>query len=213
MILYGKHHFFLRGLKMTINLILLSLLAYVIGSIPSGLWIGKIFYKKDIRDFGSGNLGATNSFRVLGIKAGSIVTVMDILKGTVATLLPFFFQLNVDHHFWLLTGAFAIIGHSFPLFAGFRGGKAVATSAGVILAYAPLLFVAALVVFLVTLKLSKYVSLSSMIGALAALIISLFMGDWILIILVACIALFVIWRHRANITRIRNGEEPKIKWM
>lgn len=202
---------------MTINLILLSLLAYVIGSIPSGLWIGKIFffffYKKDIRDFGSGNLGATNSFRVLGIKAGSIVTVMDILKGTVATLLPFFFQLNVDHHFWLLTGAFAIIGHSFPLFAGFRGGKAVATSAGVILAYAPLLFVAALVVFLVTLKLSKYVSLSSMIGALAALIISLFMGDWILIILVACIALFVIWRHRANITRIRNGEEPKIKWM
>ncbi|HHQ1104574.1 TPA: glycerol-3-phosphate 1-O-acyltransferase PlsY [Listeria monocytogenes] len=198
---------------MTINLILLSLLAYVIGSIPSGLWIGKIFYKKDIRDFGSGNLGATNSFRVLGIKAGSIVTVMDILKGTVATLLPFFFQLNVDHHFWLLTGAFAIIGHSFPLFAGFRGGKAVATSAGVILAYAPLLFVAALVVFLVTLKLSKYVSLSSMIGALAALIISLFMGDRILIILVACIALFVIWRHRANITRIRNGEEPKIKWM
>ncbi|EAE6285032.1 glycerol-3-phosphate 1-O-acyltransferase PlsY [Listeria monocytogenes] len=198
---------------MTINLILLSLLAYVIGSIPSGLWIGKIFYKKDIRKFGSGNLGATNSFRVLGIKAGSIVTVMDILKGTVATLLPFFFQLNVDHHFWLLTGAFAIIGHSFPLFAGFRGGKAVATSAGVILAYAPLLFVAALVVFLVTLKLSKYVSLSSMIGALAALIISLFMGDWILIVLVACIALFVIWRHRANITRIRNGEEPKIKWM
>ncbi|EAF2294693.1 glycerol-3-phosphate 1-O-acyltransferase PlsY [Listeria monocytogenes] len=198
---------------MTINLILLSLLAYVIGSIPSGLWIGKIFYKKDIREFGSGNLGATNSFRVLGIKAGSIVTVMDILKGTVATLLPFFFQLNVDHHFWLLTGAFAIIGHNFPLFAGFRGGKAVATSAGVILAYAPLLFVAALVVFLVTLKLSKYVSLSSMIGALAALIISLFMGDWILIVLVACIALFVIWRHRANITRIRNGEEPKIKWM
>lgn len=198
---------------MTINLILLSLLAYVIGSIPSGLWIGKIFYKKDIRDFGSGNLGATNAFRVLGVKAGSIVTIMDILKGTVATLRPFFFQLNVDHHFWLLTGAFAIIGHSFPLFAGFRGGKAVATSAGVILAYAPLLFVAALVVFLVTLKLSKYVSLSSMIGALAALLISFFLGDWILIILVACIAIFVIWRHRANISRIRNGEEPKIKWM
>ncbi|MBC1609314.1 glycerol-3-phosphate 1-O-acyltransferase PlsY [Listeria welshimeri] len=198
---------------MTINLILLSLLAYVIGSIPSGLWIGKIFYKKDIREFGSGNLGATNSFRVLGIRAGSIVTVMDILKGTVATLLPFFFQLHVDHHFWLLTGAFAIIGHSFPLFAGFRGGKAVATSAGVILAYAPLLFVAALIIFLLTLKISKYVSLSSMIAALAALLISLFMGDWILIILIACITLFVVWRHRANITRIRNGEEPKIKWM
>ncbi|MHC5251740.1 glycerol-3-phosphate 1-O-acyltransferase PlsY [Listeria kieliensis] len=198
---------------MIAKLILLCLAAYIIGSIPSGLWIGKIFYKKDIREFGSGNLGATNSFRVLGVKAGSVVTVLDILKGSLATLLPFFFLPQLDGHFMLLTGVFAIIGHSFPIFAGFRGGKAVATSAGVVLAYAPLLFIAAILVFLLTLKISKYVSLSSMVAAVAAFIISLFMGDLILIVLITCLALFIIWRHRANINRIRNGEEPKITWM
>ncbi|EUJ17251.1 glycerol-3-phosphate 1-O-acyltransferase PlsY [Listeria aquatica] len=198
---------------MITKLVLLCLAAYIIGSIPSGLWIGKLFYKKDIREFGSGNLGATNSFRVLGVKAGSVVTVIDILKGSLATLLPFFFLPQLDAHFMLLTGVFAIIGHSFPIFASFRGGKAVATSAGVVLAYAPLLFIAAIVVFLLTLKISKYVSLSSMVAAVAAFIISLFMGDVILIVLITCLALFIIWRHRANIKRIRNGEEPKITWM
>ncbi|WP_099221380.1 glycerol-3-phosphate 1-O-acyltransferase PlsY [Listeria costaricensis] len=198
---------------MSISFLLLIGLAYLIGSIPSGLWVGKIFYKKDIRDYGSGNLGATNSFRVLGIKAGSVVTVMDILKGTVSTLLPYFFGFELGHHYWLLTGVAAIIGHSFPIFAGFKGGKAVATSAGVILAYAPLLFVIAILVFLLTLKISKYVSLSSMVAAVAAFICSLFMNDWILVLLITCLALFIIWRHRTNIARIRNGEEPKIKWM
>ncbi|EUJ33318.1 membrane protein YgiH [Listeria floridensis FSL S10-1187] len=198
---------------MIVKLVLLSVIAYLIGSIPSGLWIGKIFYKKDIRNFGSGNLGATNSFRVLGVKAGSVVTVIDILKGTIATLLPFFFLPELNPHFMLLTGVCAIIGHSFPIFAGFRGGKAVATSAGVVLAYAPLLFIAVLIVFLITLKISKYVSLSSMVAALAAFLITLFLGDPILFVLITCIAIFIIWRHRANIKRIKNGEEPKITWM
>ncbi|MBC1935145.1 glycerol-3-phosphate 1-O-acyltransferase PlsY [Listeria grandensis] len=194
-------------------IILLCFIAYILGSIPSGLWIGKIFYKKDIREFGSGNLGATNSFRVLGIKPGIVVTVMDILKGTVATLLPFFFQLDINHHFWLLTGVFAIIGHSFPVFAKFKGGKAVATSAGVILAYAPWLFVAAILIFALSLKLSKYVSLSSMIAAASALVISLFLMDWILVGIIAAIAAFIIYRHIPNIKRIKKGEEPKITWM
>ncbi|MBA3926502.1 glycerol-3-phosphate 1-O-acyltransferase PlsY [Listeria rustica] len=194
-------------------IILLCLIAYILGSIPSGLWIGKIFYKKDIRDFGSGNLGATNSFRVLGVKPGIVVTLMDILKGTAATLLPFFFQLDVNHHFWLLTGIFAIIGHSFPVFAKFKGGKAVATSAGVILAYAPWLFLAALVIFILSLKISKYVSLSSMIAAASALVISLFFQDWILVGIIAAIAAFIIYRHIPNIKRIKKGEEPKISWM
>ncbi|MBC1572918.1 glycerol-3-phosphate 1-O-acyltransferase PlsY [Listeria booriae] len=194
-------------------IILLCVIAYILGSIPSGLWIGKIFYKKDIRDFGSGNLGATNSFRVLGVKPGIVVTVMDILKGTVATLLPFFFQLDVNHHFWLLTGVFAIIGHSFPIFARFKGGKAVATSAGVILAYAPWLFVAALLIFVISLKFSKFVSLSSMIAATSALIISIFSFDWILVGIIAAIAAFIIYRHIPNIKRIKKGEEPKITWM
>lgn len=194
-------------------IILLCLIAYILGSVPSGLWIGKIFYKKDIRDFGSGNLGATNSFRVLGVKPGIVVTLMDILKGTAATLLPLFFQLDVNHHFWLLTGIFAIIGHSFPVFAKFKGGKAVATSAGVILAYAPWLFLAALVIFILSLKISKYVSLSSMIAAASALIISLFFRDWILVGIIAAIAVFIIYRHIPNIKRIKKGEEPKISWM
>lgn len=194
-------------------IILLCLIAYILGSIPSGLWIGKIFYKKDIRDFGSGNLGATNSFRVLGVKPGIVVTLMDILKGTAATLLPFFFQLDSNHHFWLLTGIFAIIGHSFPVFAKFKGGKAVATSAGVILAYAPWLFLAALIIFALSLKISKYVSLSSMIAAGSALVISLFFQDWILVGIIAAIAAFIIYRHIPNIKRIKKGEEPKISWM
>ncbi len=198
---------------MLTKLILLSILAYLIGSIPSGLWIGKLFYKKDIREHGSGNLGATNSFRVLGLTPGIIVTVMDILKGTIATLLPFFFLPNIDHHYMLLTGVFAIIGHSFPIFASFRGGKAVATSAGVVLAYAPILFILAVLVFLLTLKISKYVSLSSMIAAASAFIISLFLGDPILIILITALAIFIIWRHKANLKRIKEGTEPKIKWM
>ncbi|WP_163653532.1 glycerol-3-phosphate 1-O-acyltransferase PlsY [Listeria sp. PSOL-1] len=197
---------------MSIQFILLMILGYFIGSIPSGLWIGKLFYKKDIRKFGSGNLGATNSFRVLGVKPGIAVTVIDILKGTVATLLPFFFALNLDHHYLLLTGICAIIGHSFPIFAGFRGGKAVATSAGVILAYAPFVCLFAAIIFFLTLKLSKYVSLSSMVAALFAFVASLFTGDLLLITLMVFIALFIIWRHRANITRIKNGEEPKISW-
>lgn len=194
-------------------IILLCFIAYILGSIPSGLWIGKFFYKKDIREFGSGNLGATNSFRVLGIKPGIVVTLMDILKGTAATLLPFFFQLDVNHHFWLLTGVFAIIGHSFPIFARFKGGKAVATSAGVILAYAPWLFLAALLIFALSLKISKYVSLSSMIAATSALLISLFFSDWILVGIIAAIAAFIIYRHIPNIKRIKKGEEPKITWM
>ncbi|PTY81108.1 glycerol-3-phosphate 1-O-acyltransferase PlsY, partial [Heyndrickxia sporothermodurans] len=113
---------------------LIIILAYLLGSIPSGLIVGKLFYGIDIRQHGSGNLGATNSFRTLGVKAGTVVIVADILKGTLATLLPKFFGVDESIH-PLLIGLVAVIGHMFPIFAGFRGGKAVATSAGVLLAY------------------------------------------------------------------------------
>ena len=144
------------------------LLAYLLGSIPSGLIIGKTFYKIDIREHGSKNLGATNSFRTLGFKPGITVTLMDILKGTLATLLPGI--LGADIH-PLIVGVVAVIGHMFPLFANFKGGKAVATSAGVVLAYDPFLFVLAILIFFISLYISKYVSLSSMIAALASLIV------------------------------------------
>ena len=114
---------------------IIFILAYLLGSIPSGLIVGKVFYNTDIREHGSGNLGGTNTFRVLGVKAGLIVTIADILKGTLSASLPFLFSqfTTIPDIHPLLVGVFAVIGHMYPIFAGFRGGKAVATSAGVIL--------------------------------------------------------------------------------
>ncbi|WP_171050803.1 glycerol-3-phosphate 1-O-acyltransferase PlsY [Bacillus sp. BHET2] len=189
---------------------LILVLSYLLGSIPSGLLIGKTFYGKDIREHGSGNLGGTNTFRTLGVKAGMVVTIMDILKGTAATLLPLIFASDVH---MLLAGVFAVIGHMYPLFANFRGGKAVATSAGVLLGYDPILFLILLAVFFICLYATKYVSLSSMIAAVLAFTYSIFTRDIPLIIVVGILAIFVIYRHRANISRIKNKTEPKIKWL
>ncbi|WP_397541009.1 glycerol-3-phosphate 1-O-acyltransferase PlsY [Rossellomorea aquimaris] len=189
---------------------LILVLAYLLGSIPSGLLIGKTFYGKDIREHGSGNLGGTNTFRTLGVKAGMIVTIMDILKGTVATLLPLLFESDVH---MLLAGVFAVIGHMYPVFANFRGGKAVATSAGVLLGYNYILFLILLAVFFICLYATKYVSLSSMIAAVLAFTYSIFTGDIPLIIVVGILTIFVVYRHRANIVRIKNKTEPKIKWL
>ena len=196
---------------------LVILCAYLIGSIPSGLWIGKAFYKTDVREHGSGNLGATNTFRILGKKAGSIVIVMDILKGTAGVLLPLipYFQDTTVHP--LLLGAVAVVGHMFPIFAGFRGGKAVATSAGVLLGYTWPLFVILILAFLITLKITKMVSLTSMVASTVALIYSIIYGvvtgDWAVMIVVAVLFTFIIYRHRANIERIKNGTEPKVTWI
>ncbi len=200
---------------MTIFLVIV--LSYLLGSIPSGLWIGKIFFDKDIRQYGSGNLGGTNTFRTLGVKAGLAVTILDVLKGTAATLLPAAFGISAELH-PLFAGTIAVVGHMFPIFAGFRGGKAVATSGGVVLGYAPLLFLLIFLTFFLALYITKYVSLSSMITAVIALVLSFFMqrGDGIdipLVIVIACLALFIIYRHRANIGRIKQGTEPKVKWL
>lgn len=188
------------------------LLAYLLGSIPSGLIIGKTFYKIDIREHGSKNLGATNSFRVLGIKPGIVVTLMDILKGTLATLLPVL--LGADIH-PLICGVIAVIGHMFPVFASFKGGKAVATSAGVVLAYEPLLFILAILFFFISLYISKYVSLSSMIAAFASLLYCVLfqLNNWPLMLVIFILNIFIFYRHRANIKRIIEKKEPKIKWL
>jgi len=185
------------------------ILAYLLGSIPSGLIVGKAFYGIDIRQHGSGNLGGTNSFRILGKKAGIAVTLSDILKGTLATALPFFFQSDLHP---LIPGVLAVIGHMFPIFASFKGGKAVATSGGVLLCYAPIMFLIILAVFVISLFTTKYVSLSSILAGVAALIYAFINGDIPLIIVVSILVFFVIYRHRANIQRIRNKTEPKVKW-
>ncbi|POO83719.1 glycerol-3-phosphate acyltransferase [Bacillus sp. MBGLi97] len=189
---------------------LLIILAYLIGSIPSGLIVGKLAKGIDIREHGSGNLGATNAFRTLGVKAGSVVIAGDILKGTLATALPFL--MHVDIH-PLLAGVFAVIGHVFPVFAKFKGGKAVATSGGVLLFYAPLLFITMVAAFFIFLYLTKFVSLSSMLTGIYTVIYSFFVHDTYLLIVVTLLTIFVIYRHRANIKRIINKTEPKVKWL
>lgn len=194
---------------------LIIICAYLIGSIPSALWIGKIFYKMDIRKHGSGNLGTTNTFRVLGKKPGIAVMLIDIFKGTAAVLLPLLAVFNDSTVHPLILGIIAVAGHMFPIFARFRGGKAVATSAGVILGYNLPLFLVLLVVFVVSLKTTKMVSLTSMIAATTALIyVTIYWivtGEFALFILIAFLAGFIFYRHRENIQRIKNGTEPKIK--
>ncbi len=190
--------------------VIFALIAYVIGSIPFGLIVGKLGYKIDIREHGSGNLGGTNTFRVLGVKAGLIVTIGDILKGTFASLLPWLMGLDINI---LIIGIFAVIGHMYPIFAKFKGGKAVATSGGVILAVEPILFVIMLATFFLMLYLTKYVSLSSMVTGIITVISAIILQNIGLVIVTSILTLFVIYRHRTNIKRIKDKTEPKIKWL
>lgn len=190
------------------------IMSYLLGSIPSALIVGKLGYKIDIREHGSGNMGATNAFRVLGKKAGSIVTLADILKGTVATLLPLigivYFDLELSR---LIIGVFAVLGHTYPIFAKFKGGKAVATSGGIVLGINPILFMIMILTFIITLYISKYVSLSSMITGVISTIIALFFKDYLLFAMILLLTVFVFYRHKENIKRIKNKTEPKITWM
>lgn len=192
--------------------VFLSILAYLLGSIPFGLIVGKIGYNIDIREHGSGNLGGTNTFRVLGKKAGVIVTLADILKGTLATLLPVLLGVSTEVS-PLVIGVFAVFGHIYPIFAKFKGGKAVATSAGMLLGASPLLFGMMFITFFIVLFLSKYVSLASMVTSVIAIITTIFLQETGLLIVTIILATFVFYRHTANIKRIINKTEPKIKWM
>ncbi|MFB1049466.1 glycerol-3-phosphate 1-O-acyltransferase PlsY [Paraliobacillus sp. JSM ZJ581] len=192
--------------------VVLSIVAYLIGSIPFGLIVGKVGYNIDIREHGSGNLGGTNTFRVLGKKAGMIVTLADILKGTFATLLPTLIGVGAEVS-PLVIGVFAVIGHIYPIFAKFKGGKAVATSAGMLLGASPLLFGMMLITFFIVLFISKYVSLASMVTSVIAIITTVFLHDLGLLLVTVILTIFVFYRHLANIKRIINKTEPKIKWM
>ena len=195
------------------DILLPLILAYLLGSIPSALWVGKLFYKTDVRTKGSGNLGATNTFRTLGAKAGIAVTILDILKGTAATMIPLYIDTSIHP---LVFGVIAVIGHMFPVFAKFKGGKAVATSGGILLGYQWPLFLLAVAVLLIALKITKMVSLSSIILAVVAVIYTViytfYSEDYPFLIVILILASFIIYRHRANIARIKAGTEPKIKW-
>ena len=197
-----------------LSIFLGATMAYLLGSIPSGLWIGRKFFQIDIRQHGSGNLGATNSFRILGKKAGSIVLLMDLLKGSISVLL--LKQMDLHGISPLIIALFAVIGHTYPLFANFKGGKAVATFAGVILAYQPVLFLIGLGIFILTLAISKMVSFTSMLTISIGVLLSLYFQDMVLTTIALLADIFIIYRHRTNIQRILNGTEAKVdifKWL
>ena len=194
---------------MSFTFIIGALVAYLLGSIPSGLWIGQYFFQKDIRQFGSGNLGSTNAFRVLGKKAGSVVLFCDVFKGFLAMILAMtVFKQDSLSPLWI--ASFAVIGHTFPLFASFKGGKAVATFAGMILAYQPLLLLYGLIIFLALLAITRMVSLTAMVTITAGVLLSLLFNDWTLTAFALAIDIFIIYRHRSNIQRILNGTENKV---
>ena len=196
--------------------ILLILLGYLYGSIPFALVIGKVFYNTDVRESGSGNLGGTNAGRVLGKKAGISVIVLDALKAVIifylSSYLSLKFNLNPDIKY--IAGLACIFGHCYPIFAEFRGGEAVSTSLGYFLCIEPLYAVVAIVVFLLVLKISKYVSLSSISTALIVLCITPFLAVSITAKLCMLIAvILLVYRHKDNIKRIKNHTESKIQWM
>ena len=196
--------------------ILLILLGYLYGSIPFALVIGKVFYNTDVRESGSGNLGGTNAGRVLGKKAGISVIVLDALKAVIifylSSYLSLKFNLNPDIKY--IAGLACIFGHCYPIFAEFRGGKAVSTSLGYFLCIEPLYAVVAIVVFLLVLKISKYVSLSSISTALIVLCLTPFLAVSITAKLCMLIAvILLVYRHKDNIKRIKNHTESKIQWM
>lgn len=183
------------------------MIAYLLGSIPSGVWIGKLFYQKDIREYGSGNTGATNTFRILGVKAGIVALVLDVLKGTAATLLPIYLNTNIHPVF---IGVFAILGHIYSAYIHFKGGKAVATSAGVALALHPIFLLIFVGVFLIILFISSTVSLASISAVFLAAIGSLFINDPLFSVVVWILALVILYLHRENIKRLRKGTESKV---
>jgi len=188
------------------------LMGYLLGSIPTAVWYGKVFHGIDIRKSGSGNAGATNSLRVLGKKAGMVVLVIDILKGFGAVFLAQ--QTDIDFpqlSYWV--GIVAVVGHLFPLWAQFRGGKGVATSLGVILALFPAGALGAILVFLVVTKATKYVSLASLSGPAAFIVATILMKPQemeSLLFFGAALWMLLIWTHRQNIQRLIRGQESKL---
>jgi glycerol-3-phosphate acyltransferase PlsY len=198
---------------------ILCVAAYLIGSISSAVWIGKAYYGIDIRQHGSGNSGATNTFRVLGKKPGAIVMLIDIFKGWTATSLAGFliiFDVIAPENlviYQLILGALSVLGHIFPIYERFVGGKGVATLLGMMLAIEPVVALMCIAIFIIVLFTSKYVSLGSMIAALAfpvLLLLPRFHPDNPILIIFGFVLFAVVaLTHRKNINRLLAGEESK----
>lgn len=199
--------------------LLAFLAAYILGSIPTSVWFGKIFYKIDLRNYGSGNAGATNALRVFGNRAGALVLILDALKGFTAIYLSRFFapeSFSSENNlviYQLLLGSMALLGHVFPVFASFRGGKGIATLVGIAVALFPGAVLICLGVFLLFFLPTRYVSLGSMSAAIAFPVVVV----WIMqsnltaeIIFAIAVAVFVPLTHHKNIKRLLKGEENKL---
>lgn len=198
--------------------VVLGIIAYLIGSIPTSVWIGKKFYDVDVRNHGSGNSGATNSLRVLGKKAGLIVLIIDILKGWLAVGIVCFSSYPSGSlqriHMEVTLACLAILGHIFPIYAGFKGGKGVATSIGIIIAFSPLVALFCLLVFALVFLLFNYVSLASMAAAVSfplwMTVMSKMHYAWV-VAFSFFLPLLVIIMHRKNIIRLLKQQESKIQ--
>ena len=198
--------------------VLLIVMAYLIGSIPTAIWVSRSFFGIDIREYGSGNAGATNTFRVLGSKWGTIVMAVDVIKGVVATglyiLVPYYLHDEAERtNFMVCLGLAAVVGHIFPIWADFRGGKGVATLFGMIIAIQPLAAVCCVAVFLLVLYLTRFVSLSSMLASVAFAVFILYIFDAKETLyrgFAIAVALMVVLTHQKNITRLLKGNENKV---
>lgn len=196
-----------------------AIIAYLIGSFSASVWVGRAFYSVDVRNEGSHNAGATNTIRVLGLKAGIIVLLLDALKGWGAVVLATLFASGIYSgnqlvHYQIILGVLAVIGHVFPVFTGFRGGKGVATLVGVVIALFPQTFWVILAWFILVFALSGFVSLASITSALLFPLISIFLfheKSLALIVLSILIAVFIQVTHHKNIRRLLKGEEKKLK--
>jgi glycerol-3-phosphate acyltransferase PlsY len=201
-------------------LIVAGFLAYILGSIPTAVWFGKIIHGVDVREHGSGNPGATNTFRVLGKRAGTIVLLFDIAKGLLATTLAVILlkwgiiseDKLIIHK--LIFGIIAVFGHIFSIFLRFKGGKGVATLFGMMIGIQLPVALISMTIFLLTLITSKYVSLGSMIAALSFPLMLVFVprfktGEPILVMFGFFLAIVVIWAHHKNVRRILHGDESK----
>lgn len=197
------------------------LFAYLLGSVPNAVWIGKVFFNTDVREHGSKNAGSTNTIRVLGYKAGIPVLLLDILKGFLAVKMIYFTFYYIPAtgeyiNFQLLLGLAVIIGHIFPVFANFRGGKGVATLIGVIMAIDPLSTLICIGVFMATLLITKYVSLSSMIAGLSfpVLVIVVFNTTTSSLVIFSLIVfVLLLFTHQKNIERLVRNEESKANFL
>jgi glycerol-3-phosphate acyltransferase PlsY len=200
------------------KIIIVFFLSYLLGSIPTSVWIGRFFHNIDVREHGSGNAGTTNTIRVLGWKTGVPVLLIDSFKGWLATMLPVYLSLAETGtaalvNYQILSGLFAVTGHIYPVFAGFRGGKGVATVFGVLLALHPMLTISSMALFLCVFLITGYVSLSSMSAGVAFPVFLFLFFDTPSNLFKAfsvIVAIALIITHRKNISRLRRGEEPKL---